>query len=171
MGIGGCIVLIVVGAILTFASDWELERDAFVDREEGVQDGFHGEGVRGQFAGRVGGPVVRRRVQQVQDRGGDARRAGVDRVAGAARTSALDRAPGTVNRSVRPSAPIRSRTAPRSPSTNSRRATRTVRRLGASPASRRCAGLRPSVALAADHTAGRLLCSTGRMPAFRLGSE
>ncbi|MFJ7589939.1 DUF6458 family protein [Streptomyces sp. NPDC097617] len=26
MGIGGCIVLIVVGAILTFASDWELER-------------------------------------------------------------------------------------------------------------------------------------------------
>ncbi|MFE1870126.1 DUF6458 family protein [Streptomyces sp. NPDC059496] len=25
MGIGGCIVLIVVGAILTFASDWELE--------------------------------------------------------------------------------------------------------------------------------------------------
>ncbi|MGZ9933488.1 DUF6458 family protein [Streptomyces sp. NC-S4] len=25
MGIGGCIVLIVVGAVLTFASDWELE--------------------------------------------------------------------------------------------------------------------------------------------------
>lgn len=25
MGIGGCIILIVVGAILTFASDWELE--------------------------------------------------------------------------------------------------------------------------------------------------
>ncbi|MFD4739335.1 hypothetical protein ACFWNQ_18480 [Streptomyces virginiae] len=25
MGIGGCIVLIVVGAILTFASDWEVE--------------------------------------------------------------------------------------------------------------------------------------------------
>ncbi|MFE5807765.1 MULTISPECIES: DUF6458 family protein [unclassified Streptomyces] len=25
MGIGGCIVLIVVGAILTFASDWEME--------------------------------------------------------------------------------------------------------------------------------------------------
>ncbi|MEJ8642405.1 DUF6458 family protein [Streptomyces sp. NBC_01310] len=25
MGIGGCIVLIVVGAVLTFASDWEME--------------------------------------------------------------------------------------------------------------------------------------------------
>ncbi|OKK20527.1 hypothetical protein AMK16_08615 [Streptomyces sp. CB00455] len=25
MGIGGCIILIVVGAILTFASDWEME--------------------------------------------------------------------------------------------------------------------------------------------------
>ncbi|MEV7507971.1 DUF6458 family protein [Streptomyces sp. JL4002] len=25
MGIGGCIVLIVVGAILTFATDWEME--------------------------------------------------------------------------------------------------------------------------------------------------
>lgn len=25
MGIGGCITLIVVGAVLTFASDWEME--------------------------------------------------------------------------------------------------------------------------------------------------
>ncbi|MGR4882225.1 DUF6458 family protein [Streptomyces sp. LARHCF249] len=25
MGIGGCIILIVVGAVLTFASDWEME--------------------------------------------------------------------------------------------------------------------------------------------------
>ncbi|MFD7033976.1 DUF6458 family protein [Streptomyces sp. NPDC059917] len=25
MGIGGCIILIVVGAILTFATDWKLE--------------------------------------------------------------------------------------------------------------------------------------------------